>query len=338
MLNNVLLIDIGGTYVRVNIVTVEDLRHDRFRAVYSAREKITDKKSLLEYLHRTVVSLDKEVKLISAVLSFAGPIINNTVEMINWTDRGKISKEDIKSLITPATNVRFLNDMEAAAYGMLARNKGFVQPEIMNLYEPTKSNNEKNGNILLLMPGTGMGVSAIFSGKNDDFIIACEMQHSAIPVIDKRQEQVLNIMKHDLDIEKPSWEEFISGPGLESIYRCLGIIESGENIKSIEASEIARSAVQGQSDLCAEALSMYYQCCGALVQSLALTFMPYGGIYIAGTSTQRNRDFIVNSRLLEQYLDNKKRNELLQYFPINLMLDDLNLYGAAYVAKTNVDQ
>ena len=78
---------------------------------------------------------------------------------------------------------------------------------------------------------------------------------------------------------------------------------------------------------------MFYQCCGALAQVLALTFKPFGGIFLAGTSTRKNLQFIAPSPFLAQLQQNEVRAELLKAFPVYVIADDFNLEGAAFVAN-----
>ena len=101
------------------------------------------------------------------------------------------------------------------------------------------------------------------------------------------------------------------------------------------AEDIARRALTEPGSIFNVALDRYYRCVGALAQVLALTFQPYGGIYMAGESTKRNLAFIPQSGFLDELHKNEDKvyRDLLKKFPVTLLAGDLNLEGAAYLAS-----
>ena len=140
----------------------------------------------------------------------------------------------------------------------------------------------------------------------------------------------------------PSWEEFVSGRGLVNIYDgLLGIsrIVPADTPSDPDdpAAWIAVNAV-GQSDAgCREALEMYYRCMAKVAQILALTFQPFGGIYLSGKSTIRNLSFIENSGFIFELQDNLKLGQLLKRFPVYVITQkDLNIRGALWACSERI--
>ena len=305
-------------------------------AVISTRtEKISDKQALLAFIRELLGTGNKAVRPDLAVLCFAGPIIGASVSMVNWVEQRDVSMEDLVQTGLPETGIILLNDMEAAAFALVACSKGHIRLRRTPLYAVAQSEHNRNANAVLMIPGTGIGVAAVVdrSGpeqQGEPQVLGCELQHTPIPELDAAQQDILNTMKTKLAINKPSWEDFISGKGLENIHRCLIPERDVQEGRSAEA--IAGLALQGKDEYCVSALNMFYQCCGALAQVLALTFQPYGGIYLAGESTRRNQEFISGSPFLRQLQNNKVRGGLLKDFPVYLVEDELNLAGAAYAA------
>ncbi|MCH7696262.1 MAG: glucokinase [Proteobacteria bacterium] len=198
---------------------------------------------------------------------------------------------------------------------------------------------------MLIIPGTGVGVAAVIAGRPDNkqsapVCVSCELQHTAIPILNSEHQQILNILKDKLGKTRPSWEDFISGKGLENIHDALMRIsnDAGNTINGLPANEIAERAVQKSDTRCQAAMDMFYRCVGALAQVLALTFQPYGGIYLAGESSRKNSLFIPQSPLLTELHNNPVRYDLLQAFPVYLVPADINLDGAAYIASQQLSR
>lgn len=330
----VLLMDIGGTHCRAKMVRDMDRLFDEQAVISSPAEKISDKQAFLAFIRELLGTGDKAVKPNLAVLCFAGPIIDGSVSMVNWQGQRDVSMEELVQAGLPENGITLLNDMEAAAYALVACNKDHIRIRRSTLYPVAPPERRRNANAVLMIPGTGIGVAAVIdrsgSPPGEPQVLGCELQHTPIPELDANQQDILKHMKTKLAISQPSWEDFISGKGLENIHRCL--IPEQEGRENPGAETIAKLAVQGKDRYCVSALNMFYQCCGALAQVLALTFQPYGGIYLGGESTRRNLGFIGNSPLLRQLQDNEVRGGLLREFPVYLVEDELNLSGAAYAA------
>jgi glucokinase len=261
--------------------------------------------------------------------------------MLNWSGQAEITTRELVEAGLPQQGITLLNDMEAAAYALLAWSSGRISLDPDPVYTGPVEGNKGNNNAVLLIPGTGIGVSAVIDNngghpRGSPQVLACEMQHTPIPALDEKQETVLDDMKNIHAIKQPSWEDFISGRGLENIYQCLAPQPQGAGGSGLNAQDIAGYAVQGSDEYCVSALNMFYQCCGALAQLLALTFQPYAGIYLAGESTRRNLSFIRNSPFLQQLHHSDVRGYLLREFPVFLLAQELNLYGAAYAAGLNL--
>lgn len=336
----VLLMDIGGTHCRSKLVQGSDRLFQESAIIDSRTVKISDKEAFLTFINQLTGTGQGTAKPDQAVLCFAGPVIGASVSMLNWTGQREITMQELVAAGLPEQGITLLNDMEAAAYALVARNCGHISLKAVTLYGTPDVTRRRNGNAVLLIPGTGIGVSAVIennagSSHGTPQVVGCELQHTPIPALDEGQETVLNEMKNKLGIRQPSWEDFISGRGLENIYACMAPQQAGTGQPRPGAQEIAGHAVQGTDENCISALNMFYQCCGALAQVLALTFQPYTGVYLAGASTRRNLAFIGNSPLLRQLQNNGVRGDLLREFPVFLVAQELNLHGAAYAAGLN---
>lgn len=336
----ILLIDVGGSYTRAKIGYADHDHGLLSKSIFERSSAITDQQAFLDFVSELLNGIDKNARPQRAVVCFAGPVTQGTVSMLNWQEPRHVCVDDLVRLGLEREQIIFLNDMEAAAFGLLAHKKQLVELQTDPLYLPSSGQAGENENCVLLIPGTGIGVSAVIAtnpvvAAEDGRVVACELQHTPIPVLDEQHEQVLFLMKQKLAMPRPSWEDFISGKGLENIYRCQVLMDNTGDNSGVElsATEIAARAINDEDARCHAALAMFYQCTGALAQLMALAIQPYGGIYLGGSSTRNNRGFIPDSPLLRQFLDNEVRNYLLKLFPFYLINDEINLLGNAYVAE-----
>lgn len=345
MNNAVLLLDVGGSYTRARLVQIAIDAFVNPGLIETRTAKIADKGALLRFISGLLTDTAMRDRLHMAVISIAGPVTGNTVSMINWLQPDSLSLDELVETGLPAEQTILVNDMQAAAHCLIAYKQGKVQLEVKPLHVIPNEGPRQNDNAVLIIPGTGVGVAAVIAGRPGNkqsapVSVSCELQHTAIPILNSEHQQILNILKHKLGKTRPSWEDFISGKGLENIYDALMQISNdvGNTISGLPANEIAERAVQKSDTRCQAAMDMFYRCVGALAQVLALTFQPYGGIYLAGESSRRNSLFIPQSPLLPELHNNPVRYDLLQTFPVYLVPADINLDGAACIASQQLSR
>jgi glucokinase len=347
MTQAILLMDIGGTNTRARIFASEQGLFANNNVIAERSAKISTRIALLDFISNLLSEYSVENSLGAAVLCFAGPVINHShVSLTNWPEpRNNITFSDLVKNGLPADGTFLVNDMEAAAWSLL--NKKYEHdPRSFNpfsLYPVVKKKLQANNNMILLMPGTGIGIATIVAGAmpgygNEPVISSAEIQHSAIPALDPEHARLINEFSRHLGKDYVSWEDFISGGGLENIYSAMENISSNISLsrkwsKKLSADKIAELAVINGDASCQAALSLYYRCLGLLAQVLALTIQPFDGIYLMGKTTKHNFPFIPQSGFLQTLQNSRTQAELLKEFPVYLITEDLNLDGAACIAQ-----
>ena len=115
-----------------------------------------------------------------AAIGIAGPISNNTVFMANVGKWGTLDGHQLsKNLNIP--HFQFLNDFEAASYGVLT----IPEDQFVSINgfkaDPTKVRG-------IMGPGTGLGNSVLYpiqnKGKIETVVIPSEGGHTDFPTID----------------------------------------------------------------------------------------------------------------------------------------------------------
>jgi glucokinase len=336
--------DIGGTHTRCRTIEYSDPALTIPQAIQSRSQRIATRDGLFAFIAELLSSDGLGGRLSSAVLCFAGPVTDHArVNMTNWTGNREIVLRELIACGLPAGNTLLVNDLEAAAYGLLQFGPGCE--ELIPLHTPVTSA-AGPAHAVLLMPGTGTGLAAVLAvpdGAELPLVLPCETQHTPIPALDSYHAALIEEMRIMGKHTRPTWEDFVSGRGLEAIYQALARLDRSDSTRvspdSIhDAGRIAELAVSGEDELCHNALATFYRCAGALAQVLALTIRPYGGIYLAGNSTRNNISYIPDSPFVTALHDNDRYRNMLETFPVYMVQADLNLDGAGFLARRSPNQ
>ena len=160
--------------------------------------------------------------------------------------------------------------------------------------------------------------------------IPSEMQHSEIPPLDEAHARLIERWKAETGAHRLRWEDFVSGKGLETIHRLLGGDEG------LDAEKIGKRAKKNESKS-VQSLTLYYRCVARYAQLAALAYQPTAGVFLGGGTTRENESFICErcGNLMWWFLENPSRlhHEDLMKIPVHLVLEDINLHGALWLAE-----
>jgi len=331
-------IDVGGTNTRLQFETIRNELQIKTFEIFKAR--IDSKQKLQDFIRN---SIKKQKQLPDrCTIGFAGIVLNkNEVNLTRWQDRTKITLQDLYDCGLPENKTLMLNDMELAGYGFLSlEERGH---KFTKLYEPPMKTQTEPDHLrsVLLAPGTGFGTTGVVTGKTKTGekyfeVIPSEIQHITVSPLDEKHEELIKWMKSKLQLSNPpSWEDFVSGYGLELTYQ--GLIElfylkmkSGK----LSAEQIAEKALKNEDEICIEALDIFYRCAGKLTQAMALFFRPFNGIYLCGSSTIKNSEFLKQSGFLEELQKNTDRAIILKRLPVYIIENEnINIKGGLWACR-----
>ncbi|TAJ92589.1 MAG: hypothetical protein EPO31_13455 [Gammaproteobacteria bacterium] len=336
MNETVLLADVGGTNTRIRVIQLAPDMLRSPRVILNRTARVSRKQSFLGYLGETIDELERQPR--QAVFCCAGPMTDVSVSMTNWEGVPDLHLAELAECGLPVDHTVMVNDMEAAAASVAAHHRKLAEIDLMTLAPGDGQQAGRRKNSVILMPGTGTGVAGVLEdpipGRGRRLVtVSCELQHTPIPELDAEQAAVLAALRDEIPGGRPSWEDFISGRGLERIYACLGrhAAHDAESVEVMSAAAIANRA--GAKDvLCRAALEIFYRCAGSLAQLLALGFQAFGGVFLAGESTRQNLALIRESGFLRAFHENPVRADWLKIFPVYMTTTDVNLAGAAMIA------
>ena len=329
-------IDVGGTNTRLQFEITQNGKQIETSEIFKAR--INSKQKLQDFIRN---SINKQKKLPDkCTIGFAGIVLNkNEVSLTRWQDVTKITLQDLYNCGLPENKTLMVNDMELAGCDFLnLKESGY---KFTKLYEPPVKAQTKldHSRSILLAPGTGFGTIGVITGKISSGekyyeVIPSEVQHITVSALGEKHEKLIKWMKNKMKLSNlPSWEDFVSGSGLELTYQ--GLIElfyPKMKPEKLSAEQIAEKA--SEDKICTEALDIFYRCAGKLTQAMALFFRPFNGIYLCGSTTAKNAEFIKQSGFLEELQKSMDRAIILKLLPVYIIDDeDINIKGGLWACR-----
>lgn len=322
--------DIGGTSTRLQLTEFNDAHSKRLAREHYANHNHTSLNEIIaEFLAKYQVDLNQ---LTSACFAVAGPIIQGTVKFTNlpwFVDEAQLQQQ------LQLAKVKLINDFQAIGYGIVS-----LAPEDKYLLQHGEP--QAHAPIAIIGAGTGLGVGIMnWQGERYD-VIPTEGGHVDFAPVDEMQ---INLLKYLLKkLHRVSVERLVSGQGIENIYNFVRdnpIYGEQENPKlrlalhtsSDSAAHISEYATVHQDPMAMRALRLFVKIYGAAAGNLALTTLPYGGLYIVGGIAPKLLPQLTDGRFMKAYSDKGRMSNLLGSIPIHIVLDThIGLLGAANYA------
>ena len=133
--------------------------------------------------------------------------------------------------------------------------------------------------IVVLGPGTGLGVAFLVRNGRGMRVLPSEGGHASFSPQDDLQAEILRLLRREYG--HVSAERLLSGPGLLHIANALAEIR-GDALRLGEPKQVSERAAAGQCTISQEALKLFAAILGATAGNLALTVLAEGGVYVAG--------------------------------------------------------
>jgi len=262
----------------------------------------------------------------SACLGIAGPIVNGDCYATNL--KWNIACREIREILA-TDNVCLINDLEAAAWGLLSLpENAFVE---LNL-----DAEGVQGNVAVLAAGTGLGEAIMCWNGKTFYPIATEGGHTDFAPTNEQESMLLDFLRTRYP-GHVSYERLVSGEGLHNIYQYLKqsgsltspIVEAAFNAGDPPA-VIGEAGTSGSDALCQKALAIFCRIYGAEAGNLALKCLPYGGVYLAGGITPKILPMLQKDFFIQSFLNKGRYRNILKKIPVRACLNpEAGLLGAS---------
>lgn len=317
--------DIGGTKTVIGLL---EEAGDRLRAV---REETFPSKShgALEEILDRFLGGGARPALLAACFGVAGPVVEGRSKTTNlpWElDELKLAD----ALRIP--RVKLLNDLEAAAYGML-----HLDPTDLCGLQPGL---KRKGNIAVIAAGTGLGEAILYWDGERHHPLASEGGHADFAPQTDLEIQLLAYLQREFG--HVSYERVLSGPGFFNIYRFLRDTAYAEEPAWLReklamgdpSATITQVALAGGDPLCTATLDLFVAIYGAEAGNLALKSLAVGGVYIGGGIAPKILPKLVEGTFIRAFTSKGRLADLMRTIEVKVALNPrAPLIGAAYYAR-----
>ncbi len=323
--------DIGGTKTVLALFerggspgVLRELRSETFQSA---------KHESLEEILSLFLEADEQAPgfLAAACFGVAGAVIDGRASTTNlpWSEID--ANELARTTGTP--QVDLLNDLEAAAYGML------VLPE-QEFVDLNPSARTRKGNAVVIAAGTGLGQAQLIWDGEAHLAAAGEGGHSDFAARTDEEVELLRFLRREVG-GRVSWERILCGPGLHAVYRFTRSLNDAaepnwlsERFASEDPSAVvSQVAIAGDDPACERALELFASIYGAEAGNMALRVLAVGGVFVAGGIAPKILPFLQKSGFMEAFTDKGRFSDLMRATPVRVATNPrAPLLGAAHRA------
>jgi glucokinase len=323
--------DIGGTKT---VVALYDEPGGDLKLVRDGTFPSKDHAALEEILAKFLRS-ETNLSPRAACFGVAGAVIDGKCQTTNlpW----KLDEVELARAVR-APRAKLLNDLEAAAYGML-----FLRPDELAPLNPNAQPRRK-GNVAVIAAGTGLGEAMLYWDGQRHHPLASEGGHGDLAA---RTDVEIDLYKWlRAKFGHVSYERVLSGPGFKNIFDFLretGRYAETPGLKerlaaggdpSIAATQLGLS---GEDPLCVATVDLFCSLYGAEAANLALKCVAVGGVYVGGGIAPKMLSALKKGGFLESFVAKGRFSGLLQSLNVDVALNPrAPLIGAAHYAARMV--
>ncbi len=173
--------------------------------------------------------------------------------------------------------------------------------------------------MLVLGPGTGLGVAAYVPSENGALVLRSEGGHASIPSGSLREDAVIKKLRRQFG--HVSAERYCQDLRLENLYRSPRRSTRCRHSQR-SAAEIAQAALEGNCATSRAALDVFCAMLGDVAGNFALSFGAQGGVFIAGGIVPHIRDYLYHSQFRVRFEAKGRMQHYIEDIPVYLILCD----------------
>lgn len=265
-----------------------------------------------------------------------GPVIDGRSHATNlaWT----VEQPSLAAKFGGAP-VRLMNDLEAAAYGVLH----LGEHETVVLQSGARGG---GANMAVAAAGTGLGEAALIADRGHYLAVATEGGHCDFAPRGAEQIELMKFLAAKFG--HASYERVLSGPGLMNVYQFLKVSSPGAEPDWLRsefetaddpAAVVSQAALAQRDARCVRALEMFVAIYGAEAANLALKVLALGGVYLGGGIAPKILPMLQKDNFVRAFNDKGRLGEVLRRIEVRVVMNqDAGLLGAAYCALELLNQ
>ena len=324
--------DVGATKTKLGLFALSDDLHHPSNVIEFQGEDYKDLESVLREYRKA-----GDYKISAACFGVAGPVVEGRVRMTNldWTvDAANLCAE------FGWQHVWLINDLKAIANSVPFLNRG-------ETYTLNEGFPETTGTIVVLAPGTGLGVGYLNWAAGRYHAFATEGGHADFAPSNELEDELLGFLRKKLG--QVAVEHVCSGIGLPNIYEFLKVSgREGEPawlaVELAGSDDVTRIIVENAigrkpgSEICQTAIAVFVSALASHAGSLGLGFGATGGVYIGGGIPPRILPAFEEFKFAETFIGKMDYQDYLSRFPLHVILNtESGLLGAAAYGQQQLE-
>jgi glucokinase len=256
----------------------------------------------------------------SAVFALAGP---TGADEVHFTNSSWVVSASATKARFGFQSVTLVNDFAAQARAVPSNNADAFEVLIEGEARP-------DAPIVVLGPGTGLGMALLVPNGQDWTVISTEGGHQAYAPCSERERQILEVVTEDLPYV--SYENLVSGLGLDRLYKAIAKLE-GRVARLKGGDEIGPAAIAGDDPSAVEAVEVMIQSLATFAGNAILATGARGGCVIAGGVSEALAPFMRTSEFVARLLKRGPISGYLDGIPVRRARNAFAaLEGAAFFA------
>ncbi len=308
-----LLVDIGGTYCRFAIagnIGTGIVHHQ----VLDVAHFPNFEDALEHYLDFNSIRSDT---LQAACIAVAAPTSCDPIRLTNspWviTRAALLKRYRFEQLL-------LINDFEALAWALKSVKSLKREPVLI----PQCIADTSLDNLVVVGPGTGLGVAALLRGqggavKNGSIVCASEAGHAGFSPVDEIDIELLRYCRKRY--ARVSFERVLSGAGLALLHEFFVSVNGGK-AQVITPAEVVQAAEEGSDPIAMQAVIRFLDTLGSFAGDMALNFSAFGGVYLGGGIVPRLGRFLLRSNFRARFGEKGRLSDTLHTTPVSLITDE----------------
>lgn len=314
-------------------------------ALYESREGSLHCTARNSYLSANFASLEDVIvaflalhptpSLDGACFGVAGPVHAGTAKLTNlpWV----LHETDLAQALR-VPKVRLLNDLTAAAYGMLC-----LRPEEFHALQGAKEL-PWEGSIAVVAPGTGLGEAILYFDGSRYHALPSEGGHTDFAPTNEDEIALLQFLRHSIG-PHVSYERILSGVGISTID---AFFRQAHNLPEPEwlsvqrhtgdpNAAITQAALEHRDPICEKSLDLFCHVLGAEAGNLALKCMA-STVILGGGIPPKILPGLARDAFLNGFTSKGRFSELMRSLPVLVAMNPLAplLGTAAYLTSSRI--
>ena len=353
----VLIGDIGGIHSNLKLLNMTTDSNIESIILRQSTEITIEYESLERLILKFLSGTEKNQKPELAIMGMPGPVeYNHLISLQN------IPHWDLNDLALTGNKLGipkfyFINDFVGNAYAIQTKLKENIDYVVLNKVKP-----KKDGPILLIGPGTGLGMGFLLKNKEDKYYTIGSSEGGSRDYSPKSEFnlKLRQFIKEEVGLENVSLDKMCSARSLIPIYKFLNIYGERRSKREISLakkidgfkeykkvgkvgeinSEMIEKGLKGECELSKATLLLFIEIFGEIAGDMALFTLPFNGVYLLGRLTRSLTPLILETSIFMQHFKNKDHFWfLLERIPVYLIQNEnIELIGIAEAARRFLEE